>query len=64
MRVLPEENNMNDFLLIKTSLAKSLLIVLSLVLVLSIAAPVMAQENEIAPVGNVPAASSQALVAS
>ena len=51
---------MNDLLMIKKSLAKSLLIGLTLVLLLSIAAPVMAQENAVAPVQNVPVASLQA----
>jgi CubicO group peptidase (beta-lactamase class C family) len=46
--------------LIKRSLAKSLTIVLSLALLLSIVAPAMAQKNRVAPARNVSTAPSQA----
>lgn len=51
---------MNNLLRIHRFLAKSLLIVSTLIVLLSIAAPVMAQENAIAPVRNVPVGSLQA----
>jgi CubicO group peptidase (beta-lactamase class C family) len=47
--------------MIKKSLATSLTIVLTLVLLLSIAVPAMAQQNKVASSGNVPYAPSQAL---
>jgi CubicO group peptidase (beta-lactamase class C family) len=46
--------------IIKKSLAKSVMIMLALTLLLSAAAPAMAQEYKVMPGGNVPTASSQA----
>jgi CubicO group peptidase (beta-lactamase class C family) len=50
---------MNTLLIIKKSLALSLTITLTLLIMLSLVAPVMAQENRVAPGGNVPTATSQ-----
>ncbi|HSB02610.1 MAG TPA: serine hydrolase, partial [Anaerolineales bacterium] len=50
---------MNHLLMIRKFMAISMTILLTLVILLSFVAPVMAQENRAAPGGNVPTASSQ-----